>query len=317
MNIYDDDEEWKYAAEGFSLRSSIEEQRYLSCKERIRPNLDLDFDFMKILDFEASIERAFSNLGWSHFIHISASFQKDLALEIMTTMDIVQSSDGIDNLRFRIKENWTELSFGTIGSLFGFHANAPETIEVDSPSLENFWSLIANGTSKEWMKIVNPIIRIIHRFLTVRVLERMDDTKEQYSELKWLYIALCQPTWTNPSSAMINHWIVQRNRTTGLLGFGHYLTIIASSVMPELVFYPNYTVEPASIDENSLRKGKYIKGNSSSGYFVSKTEFKIPSPRLGLFTQNRINWLEKFMFEEGQSSQQTSSGWSAWETPQP
>ena len=86
---------------------------------------------MKALDFEASIERAFHNLGWSPFIHISANCQKDLALEIITTMDTVQSSDGIYNLRFRIKENQTELSFGTIGSLLGFHANAPENIEVD------------------------------------------------------------------------------------------------------------------------------------------------------------------------------------------
>ena len=38
----------------------------------------------------------------------------------MTTMDIVQSSDGINSMRFRVKENWTELSFGTIGSLLGF-----------------------------------------------------------------------------------------------------------------------------------------------------------------------------------------------------
>jgi len=183
-------------------------------------------------------------------------------------------------------------------------------------TLGNFWLLIANGTSRERMKIVNPIIRIIHRFMTIRVLERMDDTKVQHSELKWLYIALVQPTWTNPSSAMINHWIVQRNRTTGLLGFGHYLTIIAASVRPDLVFDPDYTVEPASIDENSLKKGKYIYGNSSSGFFVSKTKFKIPSPRLALFAQNRVDWLEKFVFEEGQSSQQPSSGWGAWEKPQ-
>jgi len=105
MNIDDEEEEWRYASEGFSLHSSIEEQRYKSCKERIRPNLDLDFDCMKALDFEASIERAFLNLGCGPFIHISATYQKDLALEIITTMDIVQSSDGINNLRFRIKEN--------------------------------------------------------------------------------------------------------------------------------------------------------------------------------------------------------------------
>lgn len=306
MNV-DEEEAWTYTSEGFSLRSAAEAQRYLNCKERVRPNLDLDFDFMRALDFEASIERAFLNLGWSTFIHISGSFQFDLALEIMVTMDIVQSSDGINNLRFRVKETWTELSFGTIGSLLGFHANAPETIEVDSPTLEAFWLLIATGTSKERTKIVNPIIRIIHRFMTVRVLERLDDTKVQFSELKWLYIALCQPTWTDPSSAMIKHWTVQRNRTTGLLGFGHYLTILAASVMPSLVFDPDYTVKPPSMDEVSLRKGKYITGNSCSGFFVSKTNFKIPSPSLALFSQNRTDWLEKFMFEEGQSSQSQPS----------
>ena len=129
----------------------------------------------------------------------------------------------------------------------------------------------------------------------------------QHSELKWLYIALCQPTWTDPSSAMIKHWIVQRNRTTGLLGFGHYLTILAASVMPSLAFDPDYTVQPPSMDEVSLRKGKYISGTSSTGYFVSKTKFQIPSPSLALFSQNRTDWLEKFMFEEGQTSQSQPS----------
>ena len=89
MNVDDDDEEWEYAAEGFSLRSSIEEQRYKNCKERMRPNLDIDYDFMRVLDFEPNLERTFANLGWSIFAHISANFQKDLALEIMTTMDLV------------------------------------------------------------------------------------------------------------------------------------------------------------------------------------------------------------------------------------
>ena len=82
-----------------------------------------------------------------------------------------------------------------------------------------------------------------------------------------------------------------------------------------MVFDPDYTVEPASIDENSLKKGKYIYGNSSSGFFVAKTKFRIPSSRLALFAQNRIDWLERFMFEEGESSQQSPSGWGAWETP--
>jgi len=231
-------------------------------------------------------------------------------------MDTVQSSDGIYNLRFRIKENWTEISFGTIGSLLGFPANAPESIDIDQITLESFWLQFANGTPKERMRIVNPIIRIIHRYMTVRVLERIDDTKVQNAELKWLYIALVQPTWTNSNNAMINHWIVQRNRTTGLLGFGHYLTIIAASLRPDLVFSPNYAMKPANIDENSLRKGKYIYGNSSSGFFVAKTKFRIPSSRLALFAQNRIDWLERFMFEEGESSQQSPSGWGAWETPQ-
>jgi len=40
MNIDDDEEEeWEYASEGFSLRSSIEEQRYKSCKEELGPTL--------------------------------------------------------------------------------------------------------------------------------------------------------------------------------------------------------------------------------------------------------------------------------------
>ena len=316
MNIDDDDddEEWKYSSEGFSLRSAIEEQRYNSCKERIRSNLDLDHDFMKVLNFDSSIEKSFLNLGWGPFIHISASYQSDLALEIMTTMDIVQSSDGISTLRFRLKENWTDISFGTVGALFGFHTNAPESIEVDNTTLENFWLRIASGHSKERMKIINPILRIIHRFMTVRVLERMDDTKVQIAELKWLYIALCQPTWTNPINAMINHWIVQRNRATGLLGYGHYLMVIAFSLIPNLVSSPAYTVLPASIDENSLKKGKYIFGNSSTGFYVAKTKFRIPDRRLSLFIQNKTDWLEKFMFEE-EPSQQTSSEWDAWTTP--
>ena len=225
-------------------------------------------------------------MGWSNFIHLSATYQTDIALEIMTTMDIVSSSDSSHTLRFRLKEDWVEISFGTIGYLLGFWENTPETIEVNQEVLESFWLQIAETSSKERMRIVDPIIRIIHRFMTVRVLLSLDDTKVQNAELKWLYVALCQPMGINPIYSMVNHWIIQRNRNTGLLGFGHYLTIIASTLNPNLVFNPSQTKLPANIDENSLRKGKYIFGNKNSGFFVSKTKFRIPNPRLVCTREN-------------------------------
>ena len=140
------------------------------------------------------------------------SYQRDIALEIMTTMDIVSSSDSSHTLRFRLKEDWVEISFGMIGFLLGFRENTPETIEVNHDVLGSFWLQIAENSSKERMRIINPIIRIIHRFMTARVLETLDDTKVQNAELKWLYIALCQPMGINPIYSMVNHWIIQRNR---------------------------------------------------------------------------------------------------------
>ena len=86
-----------------------------------------------------------------------------------------------------------EISFGMIGSLLGIWENTPDNIEVNQDVLESFWLQIAENSSKERMRIINPIIRIIHRFMTIRVIERPDDTKVQSAKLKWLYIALRQP----------------------------------------------------------------------------------------------------------------------------
>ena len=116
-------------------------------------------------------------MSWSNFIHLSAIYQRDIALEIMITMDVVQSSDLNYTLRFRIKEKWAEISFCVIGSLLGFWENPPDSIEVNQDVLDSFWLQIASNSSKKRMLIVNPIIRIIHRYMTVRVLDRLDDIK--------------------------------------------------------------------------------------------------------------------------------------------
>jgi len=134
--------------------------------------------------------------------------------------------------------------------------------------------------------------------MIVRVNERMDDTKVQDRELKWLYFALCEPTPINPGPSMVRHWVIQRNRNTGLMACGHYLTQIATIVVPDLIIYQQHLVLPSSIDESSLRNGRYIYGNEKSGYFVAGTKFKIPSPKIVLF-YDREDWLEKFMFNEG------------------
>ena len=72
MNV--DEDQWKFTPEGFSLRTNLKEQRYNSCQNRITSNFDLDFDFLGRLDFAPSIEKAFKHLGWSNFIHISATY---------------------------------------------------------------------------------------------------------------------------------------------------------------------------------------------------------------------------------------------------
>ena len=80
----------------------------------------------------------------------------------MTTMDIVSSSDLNNTLRFRLKEDWVEISFGMIGSLLGFWENTPDNdnIEVNQDVLESFWLQIAENSSNERMRIINPIIRM-------------------------------------------------------------------------------------------------------------------------------------------------------------
>ena len=201
----DEEEDWEFTPEGFSLRTNIEETRH-KCR-RLAPNFDIDYNFMNELRFTPSIEKAFQNLGWSGFVQISAICQKEIALEILTTMDIVNSSDLNHTLRFRIKEEWVDITFNMIGSLLGFWKNCPENTKVNQEVLETFWLQIAEDSSKERMKIVNPILKIIHRFMTLRVLERLDDTKVQNTELKWLYVALRHPMRTNPIFSMINHWI--------------------------------------------------------------------------------------------------------------
>lgn len=318
MNIDEDEDQWKYSAEGFSLRTSVEEARYHSCLNRLRSNYDLDLDLMGQLEFTPSIQKFFDHLGWGNFIHISALYHRDLALEILATMDIIISSDLVHKLRFRVREEWKELSISTIGSLLGFMDNALPDVEVNQNVLDNFWLQISSSPTKERVKIVNPIIRIIHRYMSIRVIERLDDTKVQNFDIKWIYLALCRPTKINPTGLMVDHWITQRNRATGLLGFGHYLSTIAFAMKPDIILNPEMIIMPQNIDEKSLKNGKYIFGNSTSGYYVSKTKFKIPDPRLAVFAHGRVNWLEEFMFpeeniSEPQPTPPSSSGWGAWE----
>jgi len=139
----DEEENWTYANEGFSQQTDLEKLRYESCKRRIIPNLNLDYDLLIKLGFMPSIEKAFGNLTWSDFIHHSASYYLDLALEMMVTMDIVQSSNLVDSLRFRVREDWKIVSLRQIGTLLGFRESAPEDVEVGRDILEDFWSKIS------------------------------------------------------------------------------------------------------------------------------------------------------------------------------
>ena len=250
-------------------------------------------------------------------MRLSAIYQREIALEMLVTMDQGVNEEGDLCLRFRLKEEWKVVTLKHISDIMGFRPDAPDNIEVSKQELKEFWLKISPSPVKERKKIINPIIKIIHRFITLRVLERLDDTKVNTNVQKWLYIILCRPMAVNPVRLMFEHLFFQRNKAAGLIGFGHYLTTIAMSISNDLVLDPTYSVIPASIYEMSLHNGKYVYGNAKEGYKVEGKNYVLPDRRLSLFNRGKEDWFEEFLFTNQASSSRhpptpQASEWESW-----
>jgi hypothetical protein len=125
-------------------------------------NVDFDNQALNSLGFGTDIYYMLGHLGWVQFSNgVSASTQKEFALEILTTM-VPVLDEGVPSLSFRLEGIQQGVPYEHIRELLGFQKGAPEKVDVPEGMLDGFWNLISGEAHQQQNSIRNLIIQVFH-----------------------------------------------------------------------------------------------------------------------------------------------------------
>jgi hypothetical protein len=201
--------------------------------------------------------------------------------------------DGVQSLSFRLEGIQQVVPYEHVRELLGFQKGALEKVDVPDGLLDGFWNLIPGEAHQQRNCIRNPIIQVFHSWMCKRILGRMRETKVTDTELNWLYSALIAKQPIDPSCLMINRWCCEAISGSGDIGSGCYLSMLAISLRPGITRNPEYLLRGTPLGFEYLKQGKYISGDERGGFHVAKVNLALPDPRLRLFIQGKVDWLEE------------------------
>ena len=279
---------------GFIILSKEEEERLKFMKGRLRANYDFDDEALVKLGFHHDIYELLENIGWKLFSDgVTVDMQEEVALEMFMTLE--KSTEVVDDeevpcLKFRLKNEEKVITYGEIGSLLGFKSNAYEMVQVEDGELDEFWTKIAKDVNRQRKNISNVTLQIFHSWLSKRILGRMRESKVTDQELNWMYAALVKKQVIDPTNIMVERWLCEASSSTGEVGSGCYLTMIARAMNPRLRVIQKFYVPGRDIGIDHLRQGHYIGGDEKKGFTISEMDISLPDQRLKLFARGRTDW---------------------------
>jgi hypothetical protein len=69
--------------------------------------------------------------------------------------------------------------------------------------------------------------------------------------------------------------------------------MLAISLRPGIPRNPECLLHGTSLGIEYMKQGKYISGDERGGFHVAKVNLPLPDPRLRLFVQGKLDWLEE------------------------
>jgi hypothetical protein len=308
-----------YSSYGFIILSKEEEKKPSRLEKRLVAIVDFDDQALSYLGFGTHIYYMLGHLGWVQLSNgVSENTHKEFALEILMTIAPILD-DGVQSLSFRLEGIQQVVPYEHVRELLGFQKGAPEKVDVTDGLLDGFWNMISGEAHQQCNCIRNPIIQVFHSWMCKRISGRMRETKVTDTELNWLYSALIARQPIDPSYLMINRWCCEATSGSGDIGSGCYLSMLAISLRPGIPRNPEYLLRGTSLGIEYMKQGKYISGDERGGFHVAKVNLPLPNPRLRLFVQGKLDWLEEGLLvparknkrgrivEEGTSSAQEGS----------
>jgi hypothetical protein len=299
--------------------SKEEEKKLSRLEKRLVANVDFDDQALSYLGFGTDIYYMLGHLGWVQFSNgVSSNTHKEFALEILMTIAPILD-DGVQSLSFRLEGIQQVVPYEHVRELLWFQKGAPEKVDVLDGLLDGFWNMISGEAHQQRNCIRNPIIQVFHFWMWKRILGRMRETKVTDMELNWLYSALIARQPIDPSYLMINRWCCEATSGSEDIGSGCYLSMLVISLRPGIPRNLEYLLRGTSLVFEYMKQGKYISGDERGGFHVAKVNLPLPDPRLRLFVQGKLDWLEEGLLvlarknkrgrivEEGSSSAQEGS----------
>jgi hypothetical protein len=116
--------------------------------------------------------------------------------------------------------------------------------------------------------------------------ENKRDKDNQYGVELALLGFDCQVA-NRPHSPMINQRCCEATSSSGDIGSGCYLSMLAISLRPGITRNPKHLLPGTSLGFEYMKKGKYISEDERGGFKVAKVNLPLSDRRLRLFLEGK------------------------------
>ncbi|XP_074302644.1 uncharacterized protein LOC141634316 isoform X2 [Silene latifolia] len=203
----------------------------------IRSTRFFDDSLLESLKLKPDLDMIFDRVGWGDFYRAKPQTFKKPTLEFLATYSVNETNGKVT---FRLRGDEYELTYSPLAKACGLPEGGDKTpSDKPHPSFDEqaFWKAITGGYAyrAQHLKashIINPCVRLIHRFLTCVFFGKQQVGTVSKPDLfvLWVIVIGHSSVTLNAGAWLATHLLTASDQTSGIIHISGLVTLIACSL---------------------------------------------------------------------------------------